>query len=224
MQQWNKAFKNKGKIFLDAQEDMQRIVKLFKERGVKRILDLGCGSGGHAVFLAKAGFGVFGIDIAKNGIEITKKWLKEEGKKAADLRIGDIYKKLPYASNFFDALISTQTLHHNKIENIRKLIKEIERILKPHGLLFVTVAKHMTNKQIKESFKPGEKLWKMKKIANRTIMPLEGDEKGLIHYFFDEKLLRKEFKNFKIHGIWTESSSKHLCLLAELKTGLDTIF
>lgn len=218
MQQWNKAFKKKGKIFLEPQEDMQRIVKLFKERGVKKILDLGCGSGRHTVFLTKSGFGVFGIDVAKDGVDIAKKWLKEEGKKTADLRVGDIYKKLPYESSFFDALISTQTLHHNKIENIRKLVKEIERILKLHGLLFVTVAKHMTNKQTKETLKAGERLWKMKKIANRTIMPLEGDEKGLIHYFFDEKLLRKEFKNFKIHGIWTESSGRHLCLLAELKT------
>jgi len=209
--QWDKIFKWRGKVFTKPQEDLPRIVKLFKKKGVKKVLDLGCGSGRHTVYLAKHGFKVYGIDIASQGIKITKSWLNKE-KLRADLKFGNVYKKLPYQNNFFDALISTQTMHHGRINNIRKLVKEIERILKPKGLIFVTVSKRKPVKEI-----PKEKMWKIKFIAPRTYLPLSHDEKGLIHYWFNKKLLRKEFKNFKIYDIWVESKGGHYGLLAELK-------
>jgi ubiquinone/menaquinone biosynthesis C-methylase UbiE len=211
MKQWNRIFKEQGKVFLKPQEDIPRIVKLFKKKGVKKILDLGCGSGRHTVYLAKHGFEVYGIDIALKGIKITKDWLKKE-KSRANLKVGNIYKKLPYPNNFFDALISTQTLHHNTINNIRKLIKEIERVLRDDGFLFITVIRKGSKKEI-----PKEKMWKMKFIAPRTFVPLSHDEKGLIHCWFNKKLLRKEFNNFKIYDIWVDSKKRHYCLLAELK-------
>lgn len=204
---WNDVFKRHGVVFEKSQEDMKKIVNIFKEKGFKKILDLGCGSGRHTVYLAKHGFEVYGIDISPKGIEITKIWLKKE-KLRADLKVGDIYKKLPYPNNFFDALISTQTLHHNRINKIRKLIKEIERILKANSLIFITVSKRRVKKLI-----PKEKMWKIKFIAPRTFIPLSHDEKGLIHYWFNKKLLRKEFKNFKICDIWIESKGGHYCLL-----------
>lgn len=211
MQQWDKIFKQYGKFFEKPQEDLPKIVKLFKKKSVKRILDLGCGSGRHIVYLAKHGFEVYGIDISPKGIKITKSWLKKE-KLKANLKVGNIYKKLPYPNHFFDALISTQTIHHGRINNIKKLIKEIQRILKPRGLIFITVSKKGSKKAI-----PKEKLWKIKFIAPRTFIPLSHDEKGLIHYRFNKKLLRKEFKNFKIYDIWVEFKGRHYCLLAELK-------
>ena len=211
MRQWDKIFKQRGKVFTKPQEDLPRIVKLFKKKNVKKILDLGCGSGRHIVYLAKRSFEVYGIDIASKGIKITKDWLKRE-KLKANLRVSNIYKKLPYPNNFFDALVSTQALHHNKISNIRKLIKEIERVLKPGGLIFITVSKRGSKKDI-----PKEKLWKLKFIAPRTFIPLSHDEKGLIHYWFNKRLLRKEFKNFKIHDIWIESEGRHYCLFGEFK-------
>lgn len=212
MKEWNRIFKKQGKIFLKPQENIPKIVKLFKKKGAKKVLDLGCGSGRHIVYLAKRGFEVYGIDIAPEGIKITKDWLRKE-KLKANLKIGNIYKKLPYPNNFFDALISTQTLHHNRIGNIRKLIKEMERILKPGGFIFITVSKKKSIKDI-----PKEKMWKIKFIAPRTFIPLSHNEKGLIHYQFNKKLLRKEFKNFKIYDIWVESKGRHYCFLGELRS------
>ena len=200
---WNETFKEKGKVFKKPQEDMPRIVKLFKKHNVKKVLDLGCGSGRHLVFLAKKGFDVYGIDMAKSGIEISKKWLDKEGLKA-NLKIGDIYKKLPYKSNFFDAIVSIQTLHHEKIEKIRKLIKEIERILKINGLIFITVLdlRCVPNKNKKQ-------------VAPRTFILLKGNDVGVPHYSFNKNVLRKEFKSFKILNIWNELSGRHYCLLGQ---------
>ena len=217
--QWDKIFREKGKVFIKPQEDIPKIVKFFKKMVVKRVLDLGCGSGRHLVYLAKQGFSVYGIDIASEGIKIAKEWLKKE-KLKANLKIGDIYKKLPYQNNFFDAIISIQTLHHNKIEKIRKAIKEIERILRPEGLIFITMRRALRvkgwkkNKIVIHRFK--NKKTKYKVIGPRIYVPIEGGEKGLIHFCFNNKLIKKEFKNFKIPKIWTKKG--HYCFLGELKS------
>lgn len=211
MKQWNKIFKEQGKVFTKIQEDMPNIVKTFKKHNVKKVLDLGCGSGRHLIYFAKKGFDIYGFDIAEDGIKIAKKWLKEK-KLKAKLSVGSIYKKLPYKNKFFDAIISTQVINHAKIEKIRKLIGEMERILKPEGLIFITVSKKGSKRKI-----PKEKRWKIKFIAPRTFIPLTHDEKGLVHYWFNKKILRKEFKNFKIYNIWVESDGKHYCLSGRLK-------
>ena len=75
---WDKAFQEKGRIWTNPQEDILWLTKRWKKEGVKRILDLGCGTGRHAVYLAKNGFEVYGMDIAKTGIKIAKEWLKKE--------------------------------------------------------------------------------------------------------------------------------------------------
>ena len=55
-------------------------------------------------------------------------------------------------------------------------------------MVFVTVAKKKFNKYRK----------RVKFIAPRTFVPLEGHEVGLPHYIYNKGLLRKDFKNFKI--------------------------
>jgi cyclopropane fatty-acyl-phospholipid synthase-like methyltransferase len=210
--QWDEIFKTKGKALLGLQPDLPKIVKLFKKRGVKRVLDLGCGSGRHLIYLSKNDFDIYGIDIAKHGIEISKKWLKEESLKA-NLKISNIYKKLPYKDKFFDAIISIRVINHGTIQKIRKLIKEVERILKPKGLIFITTIK---------SGKAKKGGWKYKQIAKRTIIPLSGPEKGLPHYWFNHEIIRKEFNNFKISKIWLDSKdshalSRHYAFIGKLK-------
>jgi ubiquinone/menaquinone biosynthesis C-methylase UbiE len=104
--------------------------------------------------------------------------------------------------NFLPQIKQCNLIHHGRIENIRKAIKEIERVLKPGGLIFITVPKQ--HKEIS------------KQIANRTYVPIAGWEKGVTHYLFNKNLLRKEFKNFKIYKIWV-SSIKQYCFTGELK-------
>ncbi len=219
MKQWDKIFKKHGRVFLKPQEDIPKIARLFKKEGVKKILDLGCGTGRHLIFFAKRGFDLCGIDIAEEGVKIAKEWLKEERLKAS-FKVGSIYKKLPYKDNFFDAVISTNTIHHARINTIRKTIHEIERILKPEGLIFITVLKRKFRKfypklTIIERY--GKQKARYKVIGTRAYVPIEGGEKGLIHYLFNKKLIRKEFNNFKIHNIWVDSAKRHYCFLGELK-------
>ena len=219
MKQWNRMFKRYGRVFVEPQEDIAKIVSFFKKRGVRKILDLGCGTGRHVIYFAKNNFDVYGVDIAEEGIKLTKEWLKKENLQA-NLNISSIYQKLPYKDDFFDAVVSTNTIHHEKIDNIRKAIQEIERVLKPGSLVFITVRKRKFKKFDPKSTiieRYGKQKSKYKVIDSRTYVPLEGGEKGLIHYLFNKELIRKEFGNFKIHDIWIDSEGRHYCFLGELK-------
>jgi len=41
VKQWDKMFKQSGKIFIKVHEDMPKLVKIFKKHKVEKILDLG---------------------------------------------------------------------------------------------------------------------------------------------------------------------------------------
>lgn len=224
--QWNNIFKKEGRVYSKPQEDMPAMVKLFKKRGIKKVLDLGCGSGRHVVYFAKNGFDTYGIDIAPVGLKMARDWLKQE-KLQANLKLGSIFKKLPYKSNFFGAIIAVQVVSHERIENIRKLIKEMERVLKPNGLIFVAFTQRgkVKNWRIgsiqKERFigDDGVSMFEENRriLGLRTYVPIEGTEKGLIHYAFDKEAIKKEFKDFKIHRLSLDSKKCRYILLVGSK-------
>jgi len=205
---WNEIYRKQVELSID--RTLPPIAEIFKDYGVRRVLDLACGSGRHTLYLAKLGFEVYGIDISEEGIKIAKSLL-DKNNIYAELTIGSMYEKLPYDNNFFDGIICIRSLNHSTIENIRKAIGEMERVLKPEGLVYITVRKRVSKK----------KRLPFKEIAPRTYIPLEGKEKGVIHYLFNKSILKKEFHNFKIHKLWVEYGPKdweaYYCLLGELK-------
>ena len=209
---WDRAYKEKGRLWTVPQEDIPKLAREWKKKGVKRILDVGCGTGRHLVYLAKKGFEMYGIDIAEHGLKIARKWLKEEGLKA-NIKKGDIYNTLPYPDEFFDAIISIKTINHGKIEWIRKCIKEMSRVLKVGGYIFVTVHKHQAKKNI-----PKDKLYGIKWIAPRTYIILGGPDKGVPHYRFNKNILIREFRPyFKMIDFWIDSEH-YYCYYGEKKS------
>lgn len=206
---WNRLFENE-KVHQPIQRDIPEITSIFKEHNVDRVLDLACGSGRHVVHLAREGFEVYGIDISDKGISKAKSLLEEEGL-GANLVIGSIYEQLPYKDDFFDAVVCIRALHHGTIDEIREAIDEIERVLKPRGLVYASVRKRISK----------EMRLLHKYIAPRTYIPLEGKERGLTHYLFNKELFRREFKNFKIHELRIDYGPReweaYYVLLGELK-------
>ncbi len=204
MESWDNTFKKHGKFFFNPQEDMKSIIKLMKKRKTKKVLDLGCGTGRHTVMLARANFDVYGTDVSKEGLRATRKWLNELGLKAK-IKNASCYKRFPFEDNFFDAVISILVIFHAKIKDIRFCISEIERVLKPDGIAFIVFTE--------DNWKNGKKI---RTIAPRTYVPLEGNEKGIPHYIYNKTLIRKDFKNFKILDIHLDGAH-HWCFLGILK-------
>jgi tellurite methyltransferase len=57
--------------------------------GERRALDLACGAGRHALFLAARGFRVTAVDASRVGVELTRERARERGL-AVDARVADI--------------------------------------------------------------------------------------------------------------------------------------
>ena len=189
MPDWDEIFSKRGKIFHDPHPDMEKISELFKEKGVKRVLDLGCGTGRHLIFLSKKGFEVYGMDASPKALEMASKWLIEENEKA-ELHLNRIEHKFPYEDKFFDAIISIQVIHHNLIKDIISTVKEIERILKKGSIIFITFPVLGTGSKLET--------WELKEIEKGTYIPQKGQEKGLLHHFFTVDEIYQVFSSFNL--------------------------
>lgn len=95
------------------------------------ILDIGCGAGDLLIRLKELGCNTYGIDID----EITSTYLR----KTFNLNVinRDVDNGIPFSSNFFDLVIMKHSLEH--VHNPDKVIKEVRRIMKSDGLLFIGV-------------------------------------------------------------------------------------
>jgi SAM-dependent methyltransferase len=199
-QAWNEIFEKRGRVFADPHEEMPRVVRTLKKSGGKTVLDLGCGTGRHIIYLAELGFAVYGLDSSPEGIEASRQWLFNK-KLVADLRVHDMTDRLPFDDGFFDAVVSVQVIHHAELATIRHVVREVTRVLKPGGFVFVTVPK------IKNQARTFEQ------IEENTFVPLDGPEKGLPHHYFTAPELREIFSAFDIRDIRVDGV-KHYCLSA----------
>lgn len=213
---WNKIYKTNLKDYsyydiLAPHEDMSWVSEYFTENGVKTILDLGCGAGRNALFLAKKGFIVWGIDNAEEGLAI----IKDHAKKAqvdVTLTCGDIYTKLPYPADSFEAVISIQVIQHNTRKQIEKTLTEISRILKPGGFLFITVCGRYSQGKVRHCL-----VKTAQKIADNTYVPTIGDETGLTHFIYNKKNLLKDLKNFSKIKFWKDTRDYYAVLVKNRK-------
>ena len=197
---WDDIFKEQGPFFIEPHEDLPAIAELLKSRQANTVLDLGCGSGRHTVYLAKSGFSVFGLDSSPEGIEMTGRWLAKEGLEA-DLRVRRMTETLPYEDAFFDSVVSIQVIHHARVAVTRGIVGEIGRVLKRGGFVFVTVPELKNPKITFREIEPG------------TFVPLDGDEKGLPHHYYTPDELRELFSDFEIADIHLDTVA-HYCLSA----------
>jgi len=179
---WENLFR-KGKINWTIPDiAVINAVQLFKKRKFKRILDLGCGRGRHIVYLAKKNFFVVGSDISATALSFAQKWLEKEKISNYYLVEHDVIK-LPFPDDYFDAVISINTIHHNPLNKIKKATFEIRKVLKKKGLFLVTIS------SIKD-YKFG--------IGKRIERGTYVSDKGTIHHFFDENGVRSLFSKFRI--------------------------
>jgi len=194
-------------IHIRPQEDMPALAKLLKKNRMKNVLDHGCGSGRNTVYLAKQGLNVSGFDISDLRLSDTRKWLKNE-KLRANLKKHDIFKRLPYKDEWFDAVISIRAIGHNKKGHIKKAIADIYRVLKNGGYFYLQTTK-MTHEV--ETY-PSTMF---RKSAKNTYLQLEGYQRGTIHYLFSEESIKEMFSNFEILDVHTDKLKRLYSILAQ---------
>ena len=110
----------------------KKMCDFYKLQENSKILDIGCGKGYLLYDFLKIlpNAEVQGIDISKYAIENSKDEIKE------NLTVGNAIN-LPYEDNYFDLVISINTLHCLEAQNLFKSLKEIERVGKQHKYICV---------------------------------------------------------------------------------------
>jgi len=114
-------------------EPPRELVNLIESKGIKpcKVLDIGCGEGFYAIYLASKGFEVTGMDISENAIELSKENAEEQGVKIKFIAmdVADLDK----INDKFDFVFEWAILHHIMPEQRQKYIENIKKILNKGG-------------------------------------------------------------------------------------------
>ena len=105
----------------------------------QKVLDIGCGVGGSAFYMAQHfGVDVFAIDLSQNMISIAKDYWNEQPsgiQHRVQFHIEDA-TKMAYPENFYDVVYSRDTILH--IFEKRPLFLNLLKCLKPGGKIMIT--------------------------------------------------------------------------------------
>jgi len=103
----------------------------------KRILDLGCGIGGHTISMGES-WNVkefYGIDFNHENIVVANHYITKNPLNTNYYFTQGYVEKMPYENNFFDAIVSHDVLEH--VRSVEETLLECIRILKTNGYAFL---------------------------------------------------------------------------------------
>jgi len=102
-------------------------------------LDLGCGTGRNSLALVEAGYEhVSAMDFSSVALETAR---KRPGAHAVDFQQGDVTKPLPFSDNTYDLATDVFVYFHQLADRDRlHYRREIHRVLKPRGILLISLA------------------------------------------------------------------------------------
>lgn len=189
---WENIYRLQGEVQTEVLQVVKEATQLFKEKGYKRIMDLGCGTGRHTIYLAQQGFDVYATDISETGLEITKK-------KADNLNLTNIiYKQhdmatIPFEDDSFDAVLCIWTTGHGLLNDVRRNVDEMYRVTKPGGIVFADYVSVFD-----ETYGLGTEIEPNTFVGSRP-----GEEDILHHYSTKEELqnLYAGFSTIRINDI-----------------------
>jgi SAM-dependent methyltransferase len=135
MNPWDKDYRQGGYRTWPCESLISWVCTHFKTGAGLRALDLGCGAGANAWFLAHHGFDAVGVDSSKEAIKAAK-CLREEWDSTFKIANRDIIADGLYGLGFFDLICDVTCLQHLTEQSHAKALAEIYRHLKPGGFLF----------------------------------------------------------------------------------------
>ncbi|MFA7315437.1 MAG: methyltransferase domain-containing protein [Candidatus Paceibacterota bacterium] len=161
---WDKEYRNPKLVTKNEgpQADTLRFLKFLKKEEKypvtgRAILDLGCGTGRNANYLAEEGNTVIGIEISKTAISLAKARGLACGLRV-DYRLGDI--GAPYDIPDASVDIALDVTSSNSLDEKGRAVylKEVSRVLAPGGYFFVRALAKEGNKNVKNLLKqsPGK--------------------------------------------------------------------
>lgn len=134
-----------------------------------KILDAGCGPGRDCYYFAKHGLNIIGVDLSEKLLEIAKKRVPQATFIKQDLR------KLDFPEQSFDGVWVCASLHHLNRNDASRVLGKFFQLLKPNGVLFISVKEGTGEEDVRESLSSGlprhyvyYKLEELKKLLEKA--------------------------------------------------------
>jgi len=177
--------------WLEPENDVVAATKRLPPEPHLPVLDLGCGVGRHATYLAGLGFRVSACDASPKGIEITAEQARKRGLSIdlLETRMTD----LPYPNALFAYVLAWNVIYHGDGAVVRRAITEIHRVLRPGGIYQGTMLS-----------KSNEGYGKGREIAANTFVREEGGidgDKTHPHFYCDAAEIAELFSKFEITSL-----------------------
>lgn len=144
-----------------------------------RILEAGCGLGKWVIYLKQRGYDIIGID--NNKLAVAKLKTFDESLSVELCDVLDIH----YPNNYFDACISMGVIEHFE-SGPTLALKEAWRVLKPNGLIFVSVPTVNYIRRFVRRF-----VWSLLRTGINTLR-----KKGIYYHFSEYRYSKSELEEF----------------------------
>lgn len=109
-----------------------------------RVLEIGCGRGGFACWLASQPqhrpTKIIAADFAETAISKGRQFAANQGLTEITWKVCDI-QNITYPDASFDTVISCETIEH--VPDPQRALRELARVLKPGGRLFLTTPNYL---------------------------------------------------------------------------------
>jgi len=160
------------------------------------LLDLGCGFGNYLHYLSNMGFFVIGSDISTVAIKVANNRIKKQSLHNIQLILHDM-RNLPFRDGSFNGIISINAVYHATQSDIKKVVREIHRVLREDAFGLVTLISD-TDFKFDRTKITGEK----------TLLAESEAETGVVHSFFNREDIFALLKDFKIYNI--DKEDRHI--------------
>lgn len=151
-------------------------------------LDIGSGTG-DLIQLVKDRF-----DVSCYAVDYTDTLMQDKNQKVDVVDLN--YCSLPYDDNFFDAITFTEVIEH--LEDHRKILKEINRVLKKDGVLIVTTPNILNLKSRVRFFLVGfYNLFGPMHVKESDLHSAGGHINPISYFYLSHSLLDADFSNIQ---------------------------
>ena len=167
---------------------LEELISLCPPSPDTKVLDIGCGEGKDAVYMAQKGYNVSAFDLTENGIRKTIALAESRGVKihafVDDINTFDIDEQ-------YDIIYSTGTVQYLFDENKKTFFEKLEKITKPNGIVFINVFVEKSFLSLPPDWDKEEKMWKSGelftffgdwKFERIDEIIFEDDSGGIPHY------------------------------------------
>ncbi len=130
---WSSTYDNEKNPLVAVEEPV--VVELISALSISNALDVGTGTGRHALTLARRGIHMTAVDQSPEMLAVARQKAQEEGL-VIDFQQASLTDGLPFAAEQFDFLINGLMLCH--LPDIAGAIHECYRVVQPGGHLLIT--------------------------------------------------------------------------------------